>query len=170
MKAGSSLNSRGRSFPEKLICFFIFLMSAFCAESMRFLIFSYTARSFFSAVKSFISKNIYICFFTVYFVFSAISAWTVWKKNSFKTLKPAISLFLITFLLSIIRNYSFLIKNYFFISLVFSLSALFFSIALNFIVWKKDRLTSIIFLFCTVWSFYLFIMNLFLAAAKESIL
>lgn len=160
MKAHTNFISLSRSFPEKLICFFIFLMSAFCVESILFWLFSNCDWNYFVNWKWFIPRNLYVAFYIVYFTFSAISIWSVWKNHSFKTLKLEVCFFLIIFLLSIIWNYTFLIKHDFFISLIFNLFVLFFAIALYLLIWKKDRLAGIIFAFCVFWSFYLFVLNM----------
>lgn len=149
-----------RSLPEKIICFFIFLMSGFCIESMLLWIFSYCNWNYFINIKGLISRNLYTAFYTVYFIFSAITIWSVWKNYSFKKLKLDISLFLIIFFLSIIWNYIFLIQQDFFISLICNLFILFFSIALTLLVWKKEKLSAILFLFCVFWTSYLFVVNM----------
>jgi tryptophan-rich sensory protein len=149
-----------RSIPEKFVCFFIFLMFSFSIESILFWIFSYSNWNSFLNLKAITFKNFYITFYTVFFIFTSFSIWSIWKNHSFKKFKLEISFFLIIYILSILWNYLFLIKQDFFLSLICGLFILFFSIALNLLIWKKEKTSALFFLFCSLWNAYLLIINM----------
>jgi len=163
MQANPNYKLFARSFAEKLVCFFIFLMIALSVESFLIWIFSYSNWSYLANWKWIIAPKLYIAFYTVYFIFLALSNWSLWKNYSFKKLKLETSLFIIISLTSILWNYTFLIKQDYFWSLITNLFILFFSIILNLLVWKKEKLSAIIFLFCIIWTSYLFVLNMSLS-------
>jgi len=158
MQGNTNYKTLTRSFAEKLVCFFIFLMVAFTIESLSIWTFSYSNWSYLANLKWIIEPKLYIAFYTLYFICLAVCNWSLWKNHSLKKLKLETSLFLIISLTSILWNYTFLIKQDYFLSLITNLFILFFSIILNLLIWKKEKLSAIIFLFCIIWSSYLFVL------------
>lgn len=147
-----------RSFSENLLSFFIFISFAFTIESFIFWIFSLATWDFINS--NWIGKKLYFSFYTLYFFALAFSLWSLWKNQPFKTLKLETAFFMVISLLSILWNYTFLIKHDYFISLIASLFIFFSSIILNMLIWKKDKISAIIFSLSLIWASYLFIWNM----------
>jgi len=150
-----------RGLAEKLLCFFIFLTTSTLFESFLLSILSKSPWDF--AGSSWIFKKLYILFYLFYFTLLSICSFLLWITFSFKKLKLEISFFFCISLLSIIWTYSFIFKHNYFISLITMLFTLFISIILNMLVWKKSKISAIIFSYCTLWILYLFILNLFVS-------
>ncbi len=92
---------------------------------------------------------------TLYFVFIALSMWTLWRTHSLRVLKLELSLYLSQYFFQSLWAISYFILDEPLLSLVSLLLLSSSTLLAGLLFWKKEPISAAFLLFPFLWSFYL---------------